>query len=64
MTYRALIEILRDDDWYVSRRGKGSHVVYRHASKPGIIVIAPHALGQDVPPGTLQAILRQAGLKR
>ncbi len=55
--------MLEQDGWYLKRRGKGSHVVYRHRVKPGIIILAAHLPGQDVPVGTLHEILKQAGLK-
>ena len=33
----------------------------RHASKPGVIVVAFHS--GDIPKGTLRSILKQAGLE-
>jgi predicted RNA binding protein YcfA (HicA-like mRNA interferase family) len=60
--YRDLVRRLEKDGWFIARHGRGSHVVYRHAQKPGIVVIAAHNLGREVPIGTLVEILRQAGL--
>ena len=44
-------------------RQQGSHRMYKHSEKPGIIIIAGHKLSDEVPKGTLNAILKQAGLK-
>ena len=43
--------------------GRGSHRQYKNANKPGTVTVAgkPSA---DVPPCTLNAILKQAGLKK
>ncbi|MCO6454593.1 MAG: type II toxin-antitoxin system HicA family toxin [Pirellulaceae bacterium] len=35
---------------------------FKHPTKPGRVTIAGH-LNDDLPPGTLNSILRQAGLK-
>jgi predicted RNA binding protein YcfA (HicA-like mRNA interferase family) len=44
--------------------GKGGHMIYRHAGRAGPIVVASGGkLNRDVPKGTQNAILRQAGLK-
>jgi predicted RNA binding protein YcfA (HicA-like mRNA interferase family) len=42
---------------------KGSHRQFRHPSKPGTVTIAGKG-GTDVPAGTLNSVLKQAGLKR
>lgn len=44
-------------------RTKGSDRQYQHSAKPGTVTIAGK-LGVDVPIGTLNSILKQAGLKR
>ena len=45
-------------------RTHGSHMIYLHPTKPGPVVVpAGGREGQDVPRGTLNSILRQAGLK-
>ena len=43
-------------------RQRGSHPVYHHSTKPGVVIVAGKP-GKDVPPGTLGAILKQARLK-
>ena len=45
-----------------SSRRKGGHRQYKHAAKPGRVTISGN-LGDDVKPGTLGSIKRQAGLK-
>ena len=44
-------------------RQKGSHMVYRHSYKKGIVVVPNHGLNSDVKKGTENSILKQAGLK-
>ena len=63
MTYRDLIKLLETDGWFVDRQA-GSHIQYRHPSKPGTVTVpAGGKLSRDVPPGTRNSILKQAGLK-
>lgn len=61
MKVRALVRLLEQDGW-VAVRQRGSHRVFRHPRKPGILVVPMHS-AQDVNPGTLQAIVKKAGLK-
>ena len=56
------IRLVERDGWRLARM-KGSHRVYKHPAKPGIVVIAGHP-GVDVPQGTWNNILKQAGLRR
>jgi predicted RNA binding protein YcfA (HicA-like mRNA interferase family) len=63
MKYRDLIKRLEEDGWFLERVG-GSHLQFRHATKPGTITVpAGGKLAREVPPGTLNSILKQAGLK-
>jgi hypothetical protein len=41
---------------------RDSHRHFKHAAKPGLVTIAGHP-GVDIPKGTLNSILKQAGLK-
>ncbi len=61
MKVRDIIKQIEADGWYpvVSR---GSHRQYKHASKPGRVTIAGHP-NDDLAPGTLNSILKQAKLK-
>ena len=54
--------MLRDDGWIeVARRG--SHRQLRHSSKKGRVTV-PGKLSDDLAPGTLNSILKQADLKK
>jgi predicted RNA binding protein YcfA (HicA-like mRNA interferase family) len=54
--------MLQDDGWYlVSTRG--SHRQFKHVSKPGRVTV-PGKPSDDLAPGTVNSILKQAGLKK
>jgi predicted RNA binding protein YcfA (HicA-like mRNA interferase family) len=57
-----VIKMLEADGWEWSRT-RGSHRVYVHPDKPGIVVV-PGKLSKDLPLGTERSILKQAGLLR
>ena len=61
MKVREVIRIIERDGWFFVRQ-TGSHRHYRHPVKPGATTV-PGNLGDEVKPGTLSSILRQAGLK-
>jgi predicted RNA binding protein YcfA (HicA-like mRNA interferase family) len=64
LKYRELIKLLETNGWRFDRMGKGDHMVFRHSIRTGPIVVAGGGkLNRDVPKGTENAILRQAGLK-
>ncbi len=58
---RDMIRRLEDDGWLWDRT-RGSHRVYVHPAKSGIVVV-PGKLGKDLPLGTERSILKQAGLR-
>lgn len=61
MKTRDVIKLIEADGWYqVDTRG--SHRQYKHSTKPGRVTIAGHP-GDDMAPGTLNSILKQAQLK-
>ena len=60
MKVREVLQILKDDGWYV-RRTKGSHRQLKHPAKMGTVTVAGK-LSVDIPPGTLKSIFKQAGL--
>ena len=62
MKVRELIALIDADGW-VQVRVTGSHRQFHHPSKPGTVTIAGNG-GTDVPPGTLNSVLKQAGLKK
>jgi predicted RNA binding protein YcfA (HicA-like mRNA interferase family) len=59
--FRDVIGMIEQDGWRVVRT-TGSHRQYKHPSKPGTVTVAGKP-NLDVPPGTLNSILKQAGLK-
>jgi predicted RNA binding protein YcfA (HicA-like mRNA interferase family) len=62
MKYRDILRLLEDDGWFLVRTN-GSHRICQHPTKPGSIPVPVHSLGNDIPTGLRQAILRQAGLR-
>lgn len=57
-----LIAQLEADGWFLVRT-KGSHRQYHHPIKPGTVTVSGKA-SIEVPIGTLNSALRQAGLKK
>ena len=57
-----LIRLLEEAGWRLVR-SKGSHRQFKNPSKPGTVTVAGKP-SLDVPPGTLNSILKQAGLKK
>ena len=62
MKVSELIALLLNDGW-VQVRMKGSHRQFHHPSKPGTVTVAGKP-SIDIPPGTLNSALKQAGLKK
>lgn len=61
MKIRDIIKLIETDGWYqVDTRG--SHRQYKHPTKQGRVTIAGHP-GDDLAPGTLNSVLKQAKLK-
>jgi predicted RNA binding protein YcfA (HicA-like mRNA interferase family) len=58
---RDLIKKIEDDGWKLART-RGSHRQYHHPNKPGTVTVAGHP-SDEIPPGTLNSVLKQAGLK-
>lgn len=61
MKVHEAISLLERDGWYHVAT-KGSHRQYKHSIKPGRVTVAGK-LSDDLAPGTLNSILKQAGLK-
>ncbi len=61
MKIRDMIKKIENDGWYLVET-KGSHRQYKHSTKVGRVTIAGHP-GDDLAPGTLNSILKQANLK-
>lgn len=60
MTAKQLLKLLKEDGW-IEKAQKGSHLQLVHDSKSGKVTIPIHS--GDLKPGTLNSILKQAGLK-
>ena len=58
---REIIKVIEADGWYLVAT-KGSHRQYKHPEKTGRITIAGH-LTDDLAPGTINSIFKQAQLK-
>jgi len=59
---REVLELLRRDGWFPVAT-EGSHRQFKHGVKSGRVTVAGHP-GDDLALGTLNSILRQAGLKK
>ena len=61
MKVRDVIKLIKNDGWYLART-RGSHRQFKHPEKAGLVTV-PGKPGDDLAPGTLNSILKQAGLK-
>jgi predicted RNA binding protein YcfA (HicA-like mRNA interferase family) len=55
------IKLIEEDGWYQVRM-KGSHRQYKHNEKAGTVTVSGKP-SSDIPKGTLNSVLKQAGLK-
>jgi predicted RNA binding protein YcfA (HicA-like mRNA interferase family) len=62
MKVRDVVRLLEADGWRIVTT-RGSHRQLKHATKAGRVTLAGHG-GDELAPGTLGSILKQAGLKR
>ena len=62
MKVKEVIKLLEQEGWILARI-RGSHRQYKHPTKPGTVTVAGKP-NLDVPPGTLNSILKQSGLKK
>ena len=58
---RETIRLLEADGWYLHSM-RGSHRQFKHPAKPGRATVAGKP-SDDLAPGTLSSILKQAGIK-
>jgi len=61
MKVRDLLKRLHEDGWRL-RNTEGSHRQLIHNRKPGKVTVNGH-LSEEVAPGTLKSIMKQAGLR-
>jgi len=57
-----VLRMLQDDGWRLVAT-RGSHRQFKHDTKPGRVTV-PEKPSDDLAPGTLNSILKQAGLKK
>jgi predicted RNA binding protein YcfA (HicA-like mRNA interferase family) len=62
MKVREVLRMLNDEDWFLVAT-RGSHRQFKHPTKPGRVTV-PGKPNDDLAPGTLNSILKQAGLKK
>jgi predicted RNA binding protein YcfA (HicA-like mRNA interferase family) len=58
---REIIGMIEADGWRQVRQ-RGSHRQFKHPTKPGLVTIAGKP-GDDLAAGTLNSVLKQAGLR-
>ena len=62
MTAKEIKRMLLKDGWIeIPSRSGTSHLQLKHPTKPGKVTLPVHS--GDIPKGTLNSILKQAGLK-
>ena len=59
MNGKEVVKILQDDGWY-KVNVEGSHIQLKHPIKSGKVTVPNH---REIKPGTLNSIMKQAGLK-
>jgi predicted RNA binding protein YcfA (HicA-like mRNA interferase family) len=62
MKVSELLRLLHSDGWFFVAT-RGSHRQFKHPVKPGRVTV-PGKPSADLAPGTLNSILKQAGLRR
>jgi predicted RNA binding protein YcfA (HicA-like mRNA interferase family) len=62
MKVRDVIEMLEQDGWCLDRT-RGSHRQYKHPTKPSVVTV-PGKPADDFAVGTLNSVLKKAGLKK
>ncbi len=58
---KVILRVLADDGWVLVAT-RGSHRQFAHPTKPGRVTVAGKD-SDDLAPGTLNSILKQAGMK-
>ena len=61
MKVREVIKLIEEDGWYLART-RGSHRQFKHPIKSGLVTVAGKP-SDDLAPGTLNSILKQAQLR-
>lgn len=61
MKVSKVLSLLREDGWY-QVPSRGGHRQFKHPTKAGRVTVSGKP-SDELPPGTLNSILKQAGLK-
>jgi predicted RNA binding protein YcfA (HicA-like mRNA interferase family) len=61
MKVREVLKLLRADGWY-QVPSRGGHRQFKHSTKRGRVTVAGKP-GDNLAPGTLNSILKQAGVR-
>jgi predicted RNA binding protein YcfA (HicA-like mRNA interferase family) len=61
MKVREVLKMLKADGWH-RVPARGGHRQFKHRNKPGRVTVSGQ-MNDTVAPGTLNSILKQAGLK-
>jgi len=62
MKVAEVLRLLHNDGWYLHAT-RGSHRQFKHSSKPGRVTL-PGKPRDDLAPGTLSSIFKQAGIEK
>jgi predicted RNA binding protein YcfA (HicA-like mRNA interferase family) len=62
MKVTELLKLLQEDGWVLIAT-RGSHRQFKHPGKAGRVTV-PGKLSDDLAPGTLNSVLKQARLKK
>jgi len=62
MKVKEVIALIESDGW-IQVRQRGSYRQFDHPTKPGTVTVSAKP-SIDVPPDTLNSVLKQAGLKK
>ncbi len=62
MKVRDVLRMLQDDGWH-EVAVRGSHRQFKHPTKPGRVTVSGKP-NDDLAPGTLNSIFKQAGWKK
>ena len=62
MKVRDVLRMLTEDGWFLVAT-RGSHRQFKHATKAGRVTV-PGKPNDDLAPGTLNSVMKQAGLKK
>ncbi len=63
MKAKDVINAIENDGWFLVRQ-RGSHKQYKHRFKKGLVTIAAHKSSDEIAPGTLNSIFKQAQIKK